>query len=421
MAKADLALLVQKAAKHLEGSSERLRAKYNTRPHVFVAKPEALKSEILTQIGRIRKITKLQDDRLNEAISKYIGDLYDTFKFRPSKTFTYNVQGTKSSFYVVVTSDNPNSNIFDKIYRIRTEKSRLQHLKDAVISIFRDANISNVQNLFDLGHTRGHSVSEVRVQEALHKFSNLDTRLQVPEVQSIIKLALRSREGANMSKLFTLEVTDESAKGNRSKGSTEEIALLNRARKVLSDFLDDNVDWFKQKGSRSAEEIAVAELAKIVRRRGGKVTGKVNTSRSQPSEATAKVITKRKSSKPVIQYATSGNIGKVGTESTNWNRLLPIINSRLKESMVSNMQYPSLVNRTGRLAGSARVVGVERSPQGFATLVFEYERNPYDVFDRSLGKSPWNTPARDPKTLVAKSIRDIVTEMVTERFYTRRA
>jgi hypothetical protein len=85
------------------------------------------------------------------------------------------------------------------------------------------------------------------------------------------------------------------------------------------------------------------------------------------------------------------------------------------------MRLPSLVNRTGRFAQSAEVVRIEETREGFPSFVFNYERDPYDVFDRTLGRAPWNTPERDPRALVDKSVREIVREMAINRFYTRRA
>jgi hypothetical protein len=85
------------------------------------------------------------------------------------------------------------------------------------------------------------------------------------------------------------------------------------------------------------------------------------------------------------------------------------------------MGAPGLVYRTGKFANSTKVVNVETTRDGYPSIVFDYQRNPYDVFDRTLGESPWNTPARDPRALVDKSVREIVQEMAIGRFYTRRA
>jgi peptidoglycan L-alanyl-D-glutamate endopeptidase CwlK len=105
----------------------------------------------------------------------------------------------------------------------------------------------------------------------------------------------------------------------------------------------------------------------------------------------------------------------------NWASLIAIINAKLPERVANNMKSPGLVYRTGRFANSTKVVNVETTRDGYASIVFDYERDPYDVFDRIKGASPWNTPQRDPRALVDKSVREIVQEMAIGRFYTRRA
>jgi len=98
-----------------------------------------------------------------------------------------------------------------------------------------------------------------------------------------------------------------------------------------------------------------------------------------------------------------------------------MLNAKLPPRVMGNMRSPALVNRTGTFANSTKVVNVEQTREGFPTFVFDYERDPYDVFDRTKGKSPWNTPERDPRALVDRSLREIVREMAIGRFYTRRA
>lgn len=105
----------------------------------------------------------------------------------------------------------------------------------------------------------------------------------------------------------------------------------------------------------------------------------------------------------------------------SWSKILPLLNAKLPPRVMANMRKPALVNRTGTLASSAKVINVEQTREGFPSFVFDYERNPYDVFDRTKGRSPWNTPERDPRALVDKSLREIVREMAIGRFYTRRA
>ena len=76
------------------------------------------------------------------------------------------------------------------------------------------------------------------------------------------------------------------------------------------------------------------------------------------------------------------------------------------------MGAPRLENRTGRFAGSVRITDITRTPQGFPSIGYTYQRAPYDKFETD--------PDRDPRKLIDKSIREIAAQYAIGRFYTRR-
>ena len=84
------------------------------------------------------------------------------------------------------------------------------------------------------------------------------------------------------------------------------------------------------------------------------------------------------------------------------------------------MGPPGLENRTGRFAGSVRVTDVSRTPQGFPSVGYSYEKNPYQVFEMGRGDPRWATPDRDPRKLIDASMREIAAQLAIGRFYTRR-
>ena len=120
--------------------------------------------------------------------------------------------------------------------------------------------------------------------------------------------------------------------------------------------------------------------------------------------------------KPLIKKQGRGK-----TESgTSLAPLLALLNAKLPETVARNMGPPGLENQTGRFASSVRVTDVSRTAQGFPSVGYDYQRNPYQVFEMGAGRPPWATPDRDPRKVIDASIREIATQLAIGRFYTRR-
>ena len=83
------------------------------------------------------------------------------------------------------------------------------------------------------------------------------------------------------------------------------------------------------------------------------------------------------------------------------------------------MGSPRLNLRTGRFAGSVRVVDVITTAKGFPSFGYTYQRNPYEVFEATSG-TRFSSVERDPRTLIDTSIREIASELAIGRFFTRR-
>ena len=83
------------------------------------------------------------------------------------------------------------------------------------------------------------------------------------------------------------------------------------------------------------------------------------------------------------------------------------------------MGAPRLENRTGTFASSVRVTEVQKTPQGFASIGYTYQKDPYSVFENTSG-TRFASAERDPRDLINLSIREIAQQMAIGRFYTRR-
>ena len=121
------------------------------------------------------------------------------------------------------------------------------------------------------------------------------------------------------------------------------------------------------------------------------------------------IVASRKRSKPAKLH---------GGEKPFIN-LMALINQKLPQTVAKNMGEPRLVNRTGRFASSARVTDITSTKQGFPSIGYTYEKNPYSVFERTSG-TRFASVERDPRDLIEGSVREIASQMLVGRFYTRR-
>jgi hypothetical protein len=138
------------------------------------------------------------------------------------------------------------------------------------------------------------------------------------------------------------------------------------------------------------------------------------------SKNNKKTIAELKKMRSEIQAAptSSTKIQPVTIEpGTDLTSLLALFNGKLREAIVKNMgtgSSTSVLNyRTGRFANSAKIERLTESRQGMITAFYSYMRNPYGTF--SAGGAQENPKSRDPKLLIAKSIRDIAAENIKNR------
>lgn len=97
--------------------------------------------------------------------------------------------------------------------------------------------------------------------------------------------------------------------------------------------------------------------------------------------------------------------------------LLGIFNSQLPSRVARNMVYPHLEYRTGRFANSVRALDVTRTRDGYPSIGYTYQRNPYQTFETGFAQGDRD---RDPRVIIDKSLRELATELALGRIYTRR-
>jgi hypothetical protein len=134
---------------------------------------------------------------------------------------------------------------------------------------------------------------------------------------------------------------------------------------------------------------------------------------------TIKKVTKLKQglSKAAAIAEKSYGLQATSQEQTNLISLQNLLNANLVEQVKRNMgngtRRDVLNLQTGRFAESVEVTRLSESRQGMITAFYTYMKNPYATF--SAGGRQEYPRSRDPKTLIAKSIREIAAEQVSNR------
>jgi len=143
----------------------------------------------------------------------------------------------------------------------------------------------------------------------------------------------------------------------------------------------------KIKESKRAETLSVSPTIK----KGAAITaGKLRKTRVQKG-------TKRKTQSPLS--------------------MLVLLNKDIGVTVANNMYNPRLNFQSGRFAESVRITDVTTTARGFPSVGYTYDKFPYQTFEPGYAQGDVN---RDPRKLIDKSIRELATQFVVGRFYTRR-
>ena len=175
---------------------------------------------------------------------------------------------------------------------------------------------------------------------------------------------------------------------------------------------------------RAAKHLINEQLLKPLKKKGVKVTPfKVDKPKKRSN--TLKKGPVRKTPTPVGIAATGRKrvVQKRKTQkrsdtgASDMLKLVVMFNQKLPDAIVNNMGPPALSNQTGRFANSVRVTDITKTPQGFPSVGYTYQKNPYQTFESGYQQG---SPEYDPRNLINKSIREVAAEFAIGRFYTRR-
>jgi len=181
------------------------------------------------------------------------------------------------------------------------------------------------------------------------------------------------------------------------------------------------------KGSPSYAELLAQELANMMA--GKNVTkqvyqvkdvliGKKSTKIQKPKKNTKK-IQELKALKSKVRAVKKDPKQFVEATKPTYSlaNLLILLQDNIQNVVSANMGMGNEVGilnyRTGRFAASVEVASLSESRQGMITAFYRYMNNPYATF--STGGRQENPKSRDPKLLIAKSIRELAATVVGNR------
>lgn len=226
-----------------------------------------------------------------------------------------------------------------------------------------------------------------------------------------------------------LEIVADSK--NWSGSATNDWGGKNGIKKNLDKYL---LEWIKSenpedwKGSDSIVENALNaveyEMYSKLSNKGKRRTTGPKPKNSSRKKTTVQNKAKGKSKKTAGTAPRTNLKGKAkaSTKTRTDNTpitLFALLNARISKQVAGNMGDPRLNYRTGRFASSVRVTDVTKTPKGFLSVGYTYEKDPYQVFESSSG-TRFSSVDRDPRAIIDFSIREIAASLVESRLYTRR-
>ena len=425
--------------KGTKGGNKEQRLLFNTMPTVFTVTHRALEKAIKESILKgipipiDSKLLKFADDMiasLSTDITTFISDLTKRFNGPRQKDKSRVIESTATTLIVAVFDlggdtfarikgvyNSDLTDLFDVI-KSKTSKTILARRRGSTFSLEHDHFMgileSTMQNSLENALANPDKEDEGRAK------SDVIDWLKSQKVD--IKI-IRDGNKESMSVFLGSSVINDQEGKDAQRNKKALLVVLEKALEKLQK--DPAFSFMELKGSDS---IMTARRKKLVKNttkqfkklKNVKVTTentKVKTSKTKkkdsfgPKSATA--ISLKRATK-----AKKGRVRK-GLASTPLSQLISKFNARLAQEVIKNMGEPALANRTGRFAESVRVTDVVKTPKGFPSVGYTYQRNPYQVFEEGSSGS-WSNGHRDPRKLIDKSIREIAVKLAIGRFFTRR-
>lgn len=449
MAKGNLINVLKDLDKALEKSSEAYRTLVsNKQAHYIIVNKKDIKQQIKQQLSIVEKDGRFQSltEGLEKIINTEVDNMYEYLatNLHPSKFETNRRKYLTSNYskgsniLTVVLETKEGSEPRDVFAYFRRIKQRSQrNLVKKLNAEIKKLNARNknkreevqASDFLDIGHIGSSAVSLQRkaaVQKTLYNFSqqqNPTVRKFLSSVADDIGIKLeKTPSKKKVGGKEVISITLESSRLNKKEGREKLSALAGDLNKKLFEVSEKyGEQWANLKGSPSALDRAEQQVLNEFSKIKGKKNFKSKTLSKNKSSASIRRTpkTKKGSGFKDSKKAPPVNFGRIENKQQSPIQLMGLLNAKLPKTVASNMGAPRLENVSGRFASSVRVTDISRTPRGFPSIGYTYQRDPYSVYEASSG-TRFASTERDPRTLIDASIREIAVELMTTRLYTRR-
>lgn len=457
MAKARQLAFLNKLHNELSVSSSDYRALVvNTQWHTFKTSTANIKAETMKEFGKRSIVpTSEQKEEVENAASKaFTNILTEIKKLRNDPQVMIDRKATylnaKRLRLVFTTYGEP----IKKAYRAQLDPSvtfdRIKGIyKEAMQQYFKDLQLitdnairkkskskksgklnkeTSVGKFFHLGHLDTMGVVETQLRDSLGKAFNdlpLEEHGNITGLleQHGIDLSYQRIDNKDMMEVKIESATDNMARGGKL-GTTKK-NLLSALRSAMEKFNPMEVsgsDTPRQRKIKQATKALTEPFEKIksssLKVKTIKTTLKKSSSKKQTLSTEQKALKSSKRLKVgTIPVSKAPKRKETASPASSPLHLMVAINKKLPQVVAQNMQSPALNYRTGRFSSSVKVTDVVRTPRGYPSFGYTYDKFPYQTFE--VGHAQGD-PERDPRKLINQSIREIAAEMAIGRFFTRR-
>jgi len=451
VSKSALEKVLEDIEKRILSSSEEYRTLISDKKaHSITLDAEDLKKQVEAELksrtgfekGLPESLNKIIDDEVPKMVATLYRQLNPAnFENNLRRAYiTSNRIGNDKRFTVnlAVKKEGSNRSVFS--YFRRLKQSAQKPLVNALNAQIKKLNKSNKglqreevksSAFLDIGHEEESAVSVQRkqaVEQSLFQFSSTSkdnlARQFIRELADSVNLNITKKPGTPKD---IIDVTIESKYLNRGIQAQQEKEAAKRIQDALDKAVKDLGEdkWANQPGSDSkVQRMQKSVLNEFSQDKFRSKNIRSNIKNNKISNKTSKASSKKRKvrgkKQPTVQDDKIVILESFQERNQDLLSLQALLNAKLPTEIRKNMGYPRLENRTGRFADSVRVTDISRTRKGFPSIGYTYQRQPYQVFEQGAGKAPWSNERRDPRSLINTTIREIASEILIGRFFTRR-